>query len=352
MRDDLPSIWPKDVRKASEVVNAKCVGREFTVLDRKVFNILLGHAYGNLTTRPTHRISMSQLSALFFETGRSNRIRDSLERLWAHKIAIDYLDEEGVKHELRCSYLSFDLCHIENGQIVYAFDPLLLRFLRNPKVYSQIQLNTVRKFTTSHALKLYEQMRMFYSRYKPVFTCTVGEAHDFFEIEDEAIYRKRFDSFRARVIEPAVAQVNELAEFDVDVQYERAGPRVVGLVFTARPKTPKRMITAADASGPMRRRKDANTVDMFEGVSDSELHGRPVLRADALAQARKIAGAEAEIDPLLQAWSEEFGKRGALSAAENEAFLSWLSLRVAKETVPELAGIDMDAFYANFADVE
>jgi hypothetical protein len=345
MSDDLPSTLPLDVKKAREVVNAKSIGSEFTVLDRKVFNILLGHAYRHLQARPTHRIAMGQLSGLFFDTGRSNRIRESLERLWNQKIAIDYVDEEGNAHEMRCHYLSFDLCHIENGHIVYAFDPLLLRFLRNPKVYSQIQLNTVRKFNTTHALKLYEQMRMFYSRYKPVFSCTLEEAHDFFEIPGDGIYRKRFDTFRQRVIEPAVLQVNELAEFDVGVEYERFGSRVVSMTFTAQPKTPKRMIVAADAAGNTKRRKDGNTVDMFVGATDNEIHASPVLRSDTREQARKIAGYEADIDALLEAWGSEFGGRGVLSAAANESFLSWLTLRVARDTDPELVGLDVDAFY-------
>ena len=347
MRDDLPSTLPSDVKKASEVVNAKSVGSEFTVLDRKLFNILLGHAYRNLQTNKTHRIALDELTGLFFGSGRSLPIRESLERLWNQKIAIDYVDDEGIKHEMRCHYLSFDMSHFEGGYIIYAFDPLLMKFLRNPKVYSQIQLNTVRKFRTNHALKLYEQMRMVFSRFRPVFTCTVEEAHEFFEIPADSVYRKRPDAFRARVIEPAVSQVNELAEFDVGVEYDRAGQgnRFVGMTFNAQPKTAKRMLIAADASAPAKRRRDGQTLDMFKGVTDDEISARPTLRADSLEQARRIVGPDADLDALLETWSGEFGAKGVLSLQSNESFLSWLSLRAARDTDPELAGLDVDAFY-------
>lgn len=323
---------------------ARAEGSEFTLLDRKVFNVLLAMAYKHLAGATIHRIALSDLTSLFFEHGRSNAIKETLERLWSQKIAIDYIGEDGAPHSMRCHYLSFDMCQIENGYLDYAFDPILMRFIHNPKVYSFIQLNTVRRFKTAAGLKLYEQMIAYYGRHHPVWNCALPEAHVFFEAK--GVYKDRFDRFRERVIEPAVNEVNALAEFDVTVEYQFSGRgnKVVGLRFTAHPKPAERIASSTEAPTGRPRRRDRDTVDMFQGLSDNEHFAVPVLRVDTLAEARRIVGSDGNVNDLVENWNQEFGRKG-FGQNPDETFLAWVRMQLAKVRDPEVADLDIDAIF-------
>jgi len=345
MQTPLPSALPPSVRKAHEVVMAKSEG-EFTLLDRKVLNVLLARAYKNLGGPAIHRISMKDLIDLFSDSGRAGPIKESLERLWKQSIAIDYIDEDGHPRSLRCHYLSFDLCHIEAGYLDYAFDKILMRFIHNPKVYSIIQLDTVRRFKTAGGLKLYEQMIAYYGRHHPVWVVSLNEAHDFFEAT--GIYRTRFDRFRERVVDVAVREVNNLSGFDVAVEYDTSGRggKIVGLKFSATPKTDERIASPANGPPVWSKRRDENTVDMFMGASDKEYFAPPMLRDDTLAEGRIICGSDANVLEKIQVWHDEFGRRG-YGSDPDETFLAWLRMDLAHKRDPEVQDLDVTAIFEN-----
>ena len=332
---------PDKVKKAREIVMARSEGGEFTALDKKLFNVLLGHAYRAVGAR-THRVSITEIGGYLMQ-GRSDKIKESLERLWSKKIAIDYINDDGKPHSIRCHYLSFDLCQVEDGMLEYAFDPILMGFVHDPKIYSLIQLDTVRKFKTPYGLKLYEQMRMFQQRHNPRFALTLSEAHAFFEVS--GVYLERFDRFRERVVDAAVAEVNDLAELDVRVQYQTSGrgKKVVGLAFTATPKNAERMMEVGDGQRG-RRRRDGQTLDMFQGVSDNERFATPDLRADTMEEARRIAGNDGDVGQMFQTWCEEYGRKG-FSANPDAAFLSGVQFKVASSRDAEIEELDVDAIY-------
>lgn len=317
---------------------------DFTLLDRKIFNVLLARAYKHLAGATIHRIPMKDLTDLFFDHGRSSAVRESLERLWKQNIAIDYIDENGEPHSLRCHYLSFDLCQIEGGYLEYAFDKILMRFIHNPKVYSFIQLDQVRRFRTTHGLKLYEQMIAYYGRHHPVWTVSLPEAHRFFEAGD--VYKKRFDRFRERVIEQAIEEVNAYAAFDVSVEYDTSGKgsKIVGLRFKALPKAAEQIASPAVPRSGRAKRRDGETVDMFQGASDNEFFAPPELREDTIAAAKQFIGNDGNVLDHVEKWNKEYAARG-YGVDPDETFLAWVRMRMAKERDPEVADLDVEAIF-------
>ncbi len=347
---------PREFKKAEQVVMARTEGEEFTLLDRKIFNLLLWHAYRNLKTQAVHKISMDELRQLvgIGSEGSTERLKDSLERLWRQNIAVDYKDEEtGAKHTLRCHHLSFDMCSMQNGYLDYAFDPLLLEYISNPKVYSLLSWVTAVKFKSLHSLKLYELMKMVFGRFSQVKTFTVEEFHDFLELSDG--YDGRFDRVKDRVINPAVKEINECAEFNIGVEYVKGGRggKVVGIKFIAEPKNAKSLSDAANfATAPKdaRRRgpRDAETIDMFSGASDADMSQPPVLRSDTMAEARRILGEDGNAEDEFSEWQREFPSGRHFTVNPDELFLSWLTMRVKKRNDERFKGVDIDALFVSF----
>lgn len=343
---------PESVKKASQVVMARSEGSEFTLLDRKMFNLLLAKAMPSLPHKGVHQISMNELSKLLDENEHMDRIRQSLERLWRVKITIEYTDEDSAAHTLRCHYLSYDMSNLEDGWLEYAFDPILIRFLRYPKVYSIIQLDVVAKFNCQYALRLYEVMQLHYRKWQPVWELSMDEARSFFEVADKY---DRVDHFKDRLIKKAVEEVNKHAEFDVAVEYIRngRGGKIVGLRFMTIAKSGERlrMLAGGGAPGSPRRRRaprDARTMDMFKGMSDEELRVAPKLRSDTLAEAARIAVSQ-DIDLLVERWFEEMGAR-AHSQDPDESFLAWLGVRESAGESEELKDVDYEALMALLID--
>ena len=349
---------PRIVKKAQPVVFARSEGACFNILDRQIFNLLLAKAYAQLKTVAIHRLTLNELRDML-SVGRltsMERIRESLERLAKYDIAIDYEDmETGEKHTLRCHYLSFDMCVVHDGWLDYAFDPLLLDHLHDPKVYSPISWMTMVKFQSAYSVKLYEVMRGVLGCYAKFRDFSIAEFAGFMEIGES--YVGRFDRMRERVIDPAIAEVNEIAEFELRVDYLRQGRgnKVIGIRFSASPRTASSIVQAAELAmgrdlGKRRVRSDHRTSDLFRGASDAELALPVVLRSDTVEEANRLLSGESDVDVEFSNWSKEFPRHTL--ANPDAHFLSWLSLKVKRRDDDRFKGIDVDALFANMIPTE
>ncbi len=345
----LPSL-PDRFKKPMQVVNARATGADFTLLDRKIFNILLALAYRELPTgRVIHRVQMRQLADALAMGGQEapmERIHDSLKRLFHAEIEIKVREDER-ESLIRCHYLSTQHSTQGEGWLDYAFDQILLRYLRNPKVYSVIQLPVATRFRSLQALHLYEVMQGKYGLFvDKTFSLTIEEAYDFFDVPVGSVLRSRNDQFKSRKVERAVEEVNEIAEFDVAADYVRhgRGGKIVGVDFTVAPKPEGRIAAAAEVVRAGRvRLRDQRTPDLFSGLSDAE-RSAPTLRPDTLLAARDLVGPEGDLEDHLERWREEFRPRG-YGRNPDEMFLAWLRLTMDCRRDEDLQDVDVEAVF-------
>ena len=158
---------------------------------------------------------------------------------------------------------------------------------------------------------------------------------------------------RERVIDPAVKEINEFAEFGLEVDYVRGGRggKVVGVKFSAVPKNAASISDAANlaaATTSIRKRgpRDHETIDMFSGAADAELNEPLVLRSDTMEEAKRMLGAEGNAEDEFATWQREFkGKQRMLNP--DEMFLSWLGLRVKKRDDDRFTGVDIEALFVS-----
>jgi hypothetical protein len=328
--------------KARDVIFARENG-PIDLVDRKVFNYLLNRVYGDLSAGAefVHRLPVKDVLR-FLKHSSTDRLRDSLIRLAEVDIVLRY-EENGVRTEGRLHYLSYKMGDSEDGYIEFSFDPLLIRSLHNPKIFGQLQASHFQKFRSNYAAKLYEIMSVYVHRRSPHWTVSVD---DFRSVMGVGEGYDRWDNLRKRVVDPAVAEADEIALFHVEVEYIRTGKggRVTSMRFTARPKGVTTLLGmhAEDRSSRRGgRARDPNTIDLLDGQTDLE-RDPTAISQEAMEAALEIIGGEEQVDGYLEQWRTETGGRRITNP--DRSFLNWLDLQVAKKREAALSIIDEDTF--------
>lgn len=194
------------------------VGGKLSLLQRKLSNCLLLHAYDDLLTRPSHRIDAETLCAL---SGYASRDRDTLKaalRALAETTAEwNMLGDNGEEEWGISSLLSY--AKLSGGVCEYAYSAPLAAKLYDPAVFSMINMRIQRNFTSGHALALYENCFRF------VRTGSTGWWElDVFRrlmgVHDMAYYDD-FSKLNAKIIKPSVKEVNAVSDISLVAEVRR-----------------------------------------------------------------------------------------------------------------------------------
>lgn len=339
-------------KKPIEVIMAKPLQEEFSMLDIKVFNVLLATAYTALAHKPIHRMQLRQLVDILAQWQPTTLpdIMSSLNRLIHGEIAITVRDEKNVQSLIKCHYLSIQHSIHANGWLDFAFDQILLRFLASPKIFGVIDLPVILQIKSKAGGKLYELMATKYYLFHRSHEMTLEEAYEFFEVKEDSPLRKRPERFRDAV-EAATKEVNGSAPFQVSVEYLKfgRGGRIIGLTFNLLQKPAERL--AVTTSLPKRGRprlRDERTVDMFSGNSDAEVSD-PTLKHHTMLAAQDLVGTDADIPALFETWKGEYRGTG-YSGNPQEQFLAWLRLTSIDKPVVVATPPDVDEIFLFLAN--
>lgn len=340
-------VADQSLRKSLIVINGHRI--DVRLFDDKLFNYLYCRCFRDLMTTRVHRIRTKELLDYFGHTSTA-QLQEGLARLGRAVIEVEYEDEQGASHRVACHFLSFDMTRSTDGCVEFAFDPILLKHMHEPKIYGTIQMRLVRDFHSKYALRLYEKMTAIAPRNHKIWSVTVEEFRAYIGVDSHV---NRFDNLKRGVIEVAVNEVNQRADFDVSVSYERSGRggKVVRIHFAVENKRHDRLMERRAVDDPVGRRaraeRDRLTPDMLDGKTDVERGGPPLLKPETLAEVRARLGE----DPaqLVEEWIEENAGRRMKDPDLN--FLRWAELR-AFGADPRLAQVESNAIaslYDEFA---
>ena len=334
---------PKEFKKTVHVVLARADGPDFSLLDRKVFNVLYANAYrrmrANQDERQIHTIQLKDLAAAVLHRVDDIRaIKESLERLWSVKVTIDYSLEEGDQRQLRCHYLSYNMSKMNDGELSYAFDPILMQFIANEKVYALIELNVSSGMSSLYGSKLYEIMSMSVRMFREAWTTSVEDLRRFFEVGDKY---DRFDHFKKNVIDRAIDDVNRSAPFRVDAECirEGRGGRVTAVAFRTSPKTADEFLLEGRVN---KKKSDMYTIDIFEGVPEVDKLVPPDIRSDTITAAERLLGDGVDVLKLRDEWFTIYG--AMTHTSPDEKFLAWVRIRKEKQDNGALQHVNIDNY--------
>ncbi|MBM2578009.1 replication initiation protein [Jannaschia sp. Os4] len=239
------------------------VSGKLSLLQRKLSNVLLLNAYDHLTDRPSHRIDARTLCLMIgYNSNDVATLKDALRSLAETTAEWDMLDERGRQEWGVSALLSY--ATLKDGVCEYAYSPALAAKLHDPKVFALINMNIQRRFTSGHALALYENCYRFHrvgsTGWWPIdlFRRLMGVG--------ESAYYESFKHLNAKVIKPAVAEVNATSNIVLEPETRREGRQVAAIRFLIRENPQLAMLDMGDAEGA--RGTDAYARLRETGVAD------------------------------------------------------------------------------------
>jgi len=303
--------------------------------ERKMLNMLLAIAYPNLMTASRHFVTTADVRAYLGSHESNDRIRAILRRLGQVIPDCTFTDTNGEERDT-FGGLVYGSVPKGEGVIRFAFHPDLVPLLNRPAVFARIKLAILGQFICKYAPTLYENLELYANRdISKSWDVDVVEFRSLLGVADKM---SNFGDFRRYVLSPALKEINEKADFTVEVEEVRAskgtGRKVERLIFTVAIK-PEREAEEAELrhkikgpTGPIKSPKgrDTATVDFLDGRSDRERGGPPLLRGDTIEKARDIfddwGRDRPDIYQLEQEWKAyEAGKEPPRDP--DKAFLGW-----------------------------
>ena len=222
------------------------ISGKLTLLQRKLSNVLLLNAYDALTSAQTHTIDARTLAMMVgYNSNDFDTLRASLRALAETVAEWDMLDEQGRQEWGVSSLLSF--AKLKNGICEYAYSPALAQKLYDPKIYALINVQIQRNFSSGHGLALYENC------YRFVRTGSTGWlALDVFRKlmgVDGSDYYGSFKHLNAKIIKPAVAEVNKSSDILIEPEFQKKGRTVTDIRFLIKGNPQKAMFEIDDEDG-------------------------------------------------------------------------------------------------------
>lgn len=204
------------------------VSGKLTLLQRKLSNVLLLNAYDTLRTSQAHRIDARTLCLMVgYNSNDMDSLKASLRGLAETVAEWDMLDQKGRQEWGVSALLSF--ATLKEGVCEYAYSPALAEKLHDPKVFALINLNIQRKFTGGHALALYENC----FRFVNVGSTGWWSLETFKRLMgvDESTYYQSYKHLNAKIIKPAVKEVNKVSDIVITPEVRKQGRAVAEIRF-------------------------------------------------------------------------------------------------------------------------
>lgn len=215
----------QELKKHSAAIHC---ANTLSLLQRKISNALLYHAYHELPHQAEHEITVKQLCTIIGYKGNNHSaIKDSLRGLLTTLVEWNVTDKDNDCEDWTASTMLASV-RIRGSLCCYAYSPRMKELLYSPSMYGKINLIIQSKFQSSYGLALYENC----IRYREL------PSTKWFEME---IFRKLmgvpndkytiFRDFKKRVIDKSVQEVNEYSDLLVQPELHKAGGKVIKIRF-------------------------------------------------------------------------------------------------------------------------
>lgn len=239
------------------------ISGKLSLLQRKLSNVLLLNAYDSLTSAQSHSIDARTLAMMVgYNSNDFDTLRGSLRALAETVAEWDMLDEDGKQEWGVSSLLSF--AKLKNGVCEYAYSPALAQKLHDPKIYALINVHIQRNFSSGHGLALYENCYRFV-RTGSTGWLSLDTFRKLMGVEGSSYYES-FKHLNAKIIKPAVAEVNKSSDIEITPEFQKKGRAVTDIRFLIKENPQLAMFQIDDSDGT--RNLPVYKALLAQGVSD------------------------------------------------------------------------------------
>lgn len=226
----------KDKRELKKHAATIHCSNTLSLLQRKITNALLYHAYKELLLKEEHEITVKQLCRLIGYHGNNHAaIKEALKGLLSTVIEWNLInDETGTENWTASSIIAS--VSLEGPLCYYAYSPRMKQLLHSPSMFGKIDLVIQSKFRSSYGLALYENC----IRYR-------GLPHTkWFDVD---LFKKLmgvvpgkydvFRDFKRRVLDKAIDEVNMYSDLVIASECIKEGRQVAKIRFTLKDRAKK-----------------------------------------------------------------------------------------------------------------
>ena len=291
MQDDIPKDKLTGALRRGSVkkhVAAIHVSGKLTLLQRKLSNVLLLNAYDRLGDAQMFEMDARTLCMMVgYNSNDFDTLKGSLRGLAETVAEWDMLGADGAQEWGVSSLLSY--AKLKGGVCEYAYSPALAEKLADPKVFALINLNIQRRFTSGHALALYENCYRFH-RTGSTGWWPLETFRRLMGVEDSAYYQT-YKHLNAKIIKPAVAEVNKSSNIIIEPETRKRGRAVTDIRFAIQPNPQLAILDLDDGTGLRR----APVYDRLRGMGVSDRLARQwITQHGEDVVAKKLAYVEAQ----------------------------------------------------------
>lgn len=207
-----------------------------SLLQRKITNALLFHAYKELMLKEEHEITVKQLCRLIGYQGNNHAaIKEALKGLISTVIEWNLIDDQTGNENWTASSILASVS-LQGPLCYFAYSPRMKQLLHSPSMFGKIDLVIQSRFRSSYGLALYENC----VRYR-------GLPHTkWFEME---LFKKLmgvpagkydiFRDFKKRVLDKAIDEVNTYSDLIITSEFQKEGRKVTKVRFTLKDRARK-----------------------------------------------------------------------------------------------------------------
>ena len=218
----------KDDGKLTKHISLIHCSNEVSLLQRKIGNVLLYNAYPFLQTKEEHTIAIKELCYYLGYRGHNyEAIKTALKGLITTVLEWNVLNDSIQGEDWGASSMLAGV-NIKNAVCTYSYSPQMTKLIYSPAIYGKIDLSIQSKFTSSYGLALYENC----SRYRRLGKTKIFSIENFRKILGVSDKKYlSFNSFKARVLNVAIDEVNLLSDLFVNAKLYTNGKQVTSLQF-------------------------------------------------------------------------------------------------------------------------
>lgn len=223
----------KELKKHAAAIHCS---NTLSLLQRKITNALLYHAYSELMLKDEHEITVKQLCRLIGYQGNNHAvIKDAFKGLISTVIEWNVINDETGSENWTASSIIASVS-LEGPLCYYAYSPRMKQLLHSPSMFGKIDLVLQSRFRSSYGLALYEN-------------CIRYRGLPYTKWFDVALFKKLmgvppgkydvFRDFKRRVLDKATEEVNTYSDLVIEPEFVREGRKVVKIRFELKERAKK-----------------------------------------------------------------------------------------------------------------
>ena len=213
--------------KPGELVEIRA-GANLSLHDRRIFNLLIENAWSEIGEAKTHRIAMARLRGPLHKGGEM--VADSVKALMTSLVEVPATDVNGKPAILAMQLLGPTTRTMDedspNALVEYEFPEKLRNVIKESRYWGRIKSHVMFTFSSKYALALYEAVCLRVNLRVSEQSFSVDDFRALLGVDADKL--ERFADFNRYVLKAAIAEVNALSDFNVEIDVLRDGGQARG----------------------------------------------------------------------------------------------------------------------------